>query len=71
MAVIRNPVQWGWDQVKGAASAVDSVAHDEPEALHRLRRAHPAVRRIALRDIRDSLADGLADFGAARTDVAL
>lgn len=71
MAVIRNPVQWGWDQIKGAASAVDSVAHDEPEALHAQRRAHPAVRRIGLRDIRDSLAAGLADFGAARTDVML
>ena len=71
MAVIRNPVEWGWDQIKGAAVAVDSVSHDEPEALHALRRAHPAVRRIGLRDIRDALAEGLADFGAARTDVAL
>jgi uncharacterized membrane protein len=71
MAVIRNPVQWGWDFIRGAASAVDTVAHDEPEALHALRRAHPQVRRIGVRDIRDALAAGLADFGAARTDVVL
>lgn len=71
MAAIRNPVQWGWDQVKGAASAVDSVAHDEPEAIHALRRGHPEVRRIGVRDIRDALAKGLQDFGAARTDIIL
>jgi len=71
MAVIRNPVEWGWDQIKGAATAVDSVAHEEPEALHALRRGHPTVRRIGVADIRGALTDGLADFGAARTDVLL
>jgi uncharacterized membrane protein len=71
MAVIRNPVQWGWDQVKGAAEVVDSVAHDEPEAVYARRRAHPPVRRIGVRDIRDALARGLQDFGAARSDVIL
>ncbi|MEO8714428.1 MAG: DUF2189 domain-containing protein [Acetobacteraceae bacterium] len=71
MPVIRNPVLVGWDWVKGAASAVDSVAHDEPEAQHALRRAHPEVRRIGIGDIRAALAAGLADFGAARTDIVL
>lgn len=71
MAVIRNPVLVGWDWVRGAAVAVDSVAHDEPEAQRALRRAHPEVRRIGLDDIRGALRAGLADFGAARTDIVL
>ncbi len=71
MAVIRNPVQWGWDQIRGAASAAEVVVQDEPEAVHALRRAHPEVRRIGVQDIREALIQGVRDFAAARTDVFL
>jgi uncharacterized membrane protein len=64
---IRNPIEWGWQQLKGAGHAVGSAAHavqGAPEA-----RAIPAVRRIAIADLKEVLAKGLADFGAYRTDV--
>jgi uncharacterized membrane protein len=65
---IRNPIEWGWDQLKGAGHAVDSAAHaieGAPPAVA----GPPAVRRIAAADLRDALAKGLSDFGACRTDV--
>lgn len=67
MAVIRNPVQWGWDQVRGAASAAEVVVQDAPVR----RVARPEVRRIGVADIRDAITRGVQDFAAARTDVIL
>ena len=67
MAVIRNPVLWGWDYVTNAAVAVRSAASDEI-GLHP---ARPAVGRIGVRDLGEALAKGLGDFGAARSDVIL
>lgn len=67
MAVIRNPVQWGWDQVRGAASAAEVVVQDAPARTY----ARPEVRRIGLGDIRDAVKQGVQDFAAARTDVVL
>ncbi len=70
MATIRNPVLWGWDQFKGAVSAVESASHD---TLHETQggvfAGRPTVRRIGLPELRKALAGGLADFGANRTDV--
>jgi uncharacterized membrane protein len=64
---IRNPIEWGWHQLKGAGHAVGSTAHavEGTEAKN----APLEVRRIALADLREVLAKGLADFGAYRTDV--
>ncbi len=63
MAIIRNPVVWGWDQIKGAALAVDAAGHVD----HRGRDARPAVRRIGGADLRDVLGRGFADFRADPT----
>lgn len=69
MADIRNPIEWGWDQFKLAASAVGSVGHALHGAEHNEFASVPAVRRIGLHDLRDALARGFEDFGAYRTDV--
>jgi uncharacterized membrane protein len=66
---IRNPLEWGWDQVKLANHAVG-------EAGRSLRRRdayryapQPAIRRIEPADLKQVLALGLRDFGTYRTDV--
>lgn len=63
---IRNPVEWGVDQIKFAGSAIERVGHraDEAQGL-----PLPAIRRITLGDLRDALARGFEDFAAFRTDV--
>ncbi len=66
---IRNPIEWGWDQLRFAGRAVGAGTH----AIHgddgaRLA-VRPAVRRIGAADIRHALARGFDDFAACRTDV--
>lgn len=66
---IRNPIEWGMDQLKLANLAVGSTGrpvHRTEESLDA-----PAVRRIGVADLQDALARGLDDFGAYRTDVVL
>src|SRR5438132_1319690 len=66
---IRNPVEWGVDQLRLAGHAVESVGR----AGRRARELHlpaPAVRRIGIADVRDALIQGVEDFAAFRTDVA-
>ncbi|HTZ69227.1 MAG TPA: DUF2189 domain-containing protein [Acetobacteraceae bacterium] len=60
-AVIRHPFQW-------AAFRLDSVAH-QPPPLPRATGALPAIRPIALADVRLALAAGTRDFLAVRSDV--
>jgi len=65
---IRNPVEWGVDQLRLAGHAVESVGR----AGRRVRELHmpaPAVRRIGVAEIRDALVQGVEDFAAFRTDV--
>jgi len=64
---IRNPAEWGVEQLRTAnlavgraGHAVRSPARDAPL---------PKVRRIEVADLRDVLARGIADFAAYRTDV--
>jgi len=66
---IRNPAEWGLDQLKAANLTAG-------QAVHHLRRPEtdrssplPAVRRIGVADLKDALARGLGDFAAYRTDV--
>jgi uncharacterized membrane protein len=65
---IRNPIEWGSDQVVVAASAVrsavDAVHHSEQAV-----RPRPVIRTIAIADLKDVLAKGFQDFAAYRTDV--
>jgi uncharacterized membrane protein len=64
---IRNPIEWGVDQVRHAGLAVERIGagHRRDAAL-----PSPAVRRIGLADLGDALARGVDDFAAFRTDVA-
>lgn len=64
---IRNPIEWGRDQLRLASKAVGSTAH----AIHgdTRRMARPEVRRISVADLREALRKGVEDFSAYRTDV--
>jgi uncharacterized membrane protein len=64
---IRNPAEWGVDQLRTANLAVERAGH----ALRSPTRdaALPAVRRIEVADLKDVLAKGISDFAAYRTDV--
>ncbi len=70
-ATIRNPIEWGWDQLKqvgqGFRSAGDAARHME-ERLHDTSPA-PAIRRIRASELPAILRQALADFGAYRSDV--
>jgi len=61
---IRNPIEWGGDQIRLAALTVRSLARSVQGS-----QAPPAVRRIKAADLRDVLVRGLGDFGSYRTDV--
>lgn len=65
---IRNPIEWGWQQLKGAGHAVGSAAH-AVEGGEAARNAPLSVRRISAADLGAVLAKGVRDFGACRTDV--
>jgi uncharacterized membrane protein len=65
---IRNPIEWGWHQMKGAGHAVGSAAH-AVEGGEAVRNAPLTVRRITAADLGAALAKGVKDFGACRTDV--
>jgi uncharacterized membrane protein len=60
---IRNPVVWGVDQVKDAASSVAASGHHDPQAAQA---AAPGVRRIGIADIGAVLSRGFEDFSADR-----
>lgn len=60
---IRNPVVWGWDQLKEAASNVAASGHHD---LQTTQAAAPGVRRIDLVDIGAVLSRGFEDFSADR-----
>jgi uncharacterized membrane protein len=63
---IRNPLEWGVDQVRTASVAAERAG----ESLRTPAGTPlPEVRRIELADLGEALARGLGDFGAYRTDV--
>jgi uncharacterized membrane protein len=66
---IRNPVEWGLDQLKSAGGAVETLfaGREQREGGDAL----PAIRHIGAADIREALAKGLDDFTAFRDDVVL
>jgi uncharacterized membrane protein len=66
---IRNPVEWGVDQFRHAAVAIESAGRAGRRTRENLHSPAPAIRRIALADLGTVLARGLADFAAFRTDV--
>ena len=66
---IRNPVEWGVDQFRHAALAVESAGRAGRRTRENLHSPPPAIRRIRVGDLGDVLAKGLDDFAAYRTDV--
>jgi uncharacterized membrane protein len=66
---IRNPVEWGWDQLTLAALTVSSLGRSLGGREESRDAPLPAVRSIKTTDLRDALAKGLDDLGAYRTDV--
>jgi uncharacterized membrane protein len=66
---IRNPVEWGWEQLKQTAHAVGSAANTTTGAWEAHGTSPPVVRRIGLADLRSALTQGARDFEACRTDV--
>jgi uncharacterized membrane protein len=63
---IRNPIEWGGDQIRLAALTVRSLGRSVRGSQYV---SPPAVRRIKHADLRDVLVRGLGDFEAYRTDV--
>src|SRR5215468_3844648 len=66
---IRNPVEWGWEQLKQTGHAVGSAASSMDGAWEAHGTAPPVVRRIGLADLKAALTQGARDFEACRTDV--
>jgi len=66
---IRNPIEWGWDQISLAALTVGSIGRSLRGSEESQRGPLPAVARIETADLRDALMRGLEDFEAYRTDV--
>ncbi len=63
---IRNPVEWGLDQMRLAGMAAGG-RHIDGSRARRLVMPLP-VRRIGAADLEEALAKGLQDFAACRTD---
>ena len=66
---IRNPIEWGFDQIRLAALAVGSLGHSLRGSDESKSTPLPAIRRIKAADLIDVLARGLSDFEAYRSDV--
>jgi len=66
---IKNPVEWSGAQLVNAAQAFDSLRRSLNHVQETIHSPAPAVRRITIADLFDSLAKGASDFGAYRTDV--
>ncbi len=69
MLTIRNPVEWGVDQLKHAAEALEAAGRAGCDMRENLHSPAPAVARIGVADIEEVLASGLRDFAAFRSDV--
>jgi uncharacterized membrane protein len=66
---IRNPMEWGVDQLRSANEAAERAGHSLRGPAAARDAPLPAVRRIELADLKEVLAKGLGDLGAYRSDV--
>ena len=69
MLTIRNPVEWGVDQLKHAAEALEAAGRAGRHVRENLHSPVPIVARIGVADLRAALVSGLRDFAAFRSDV--
>lgn len=65
---IRNPAEWGVDQLRVAGGAVGRAGQAVAGRGDARGGAPPVVRPIAFGDLREALARGLDDLGAHRSD---
>jgi len=66
---IRNPLEWGWDQVRHAAHALETLEESATRPHEDVAASPPLVHQIAISDFREIFRKAFADFGAYRTDV--
>jgi uncharacterized membrane protein len=66
---IRNPVEWGWDQLRHGAETIEHASHSVQHTTEHLHSRALTVRRIQIADLKEVLIKGFEDFGAYRTDV--
>jgi uncharacterized membrane protein len=66
---IRNPLEWGVDNLRLGISGTESVNRGLIRAGEDESLPLPVVRRIEIADLKDVLVRGFRDFGAYRTDV--
>jgi uncharacterized membrane protein len=66
---IRNPIEWGADQIRLANMVVGAAGNSLQRAEDQVAHQWPAVRRIGLAELGRALARGVDDFAAYRTDV--
>ena len=69
MDTIRNPIEWGWTQLRQLATTVDAAGRSRAAAQTTDFAPAPAVRRIGLHDLKDVFVRALGDLGAYRSDV--
>jgi uncharacterized membrane protein len=69
MATIRNPIEWSGAQLVSAAHAAEAVEHSIDHMRDTAHSPAPAIRRIAVSDILQSVRQGFSDFEAYRSDV--
>jgi uncharacterized membrane protein len=66
---IKNPIEWTGAQFVHTAQGLDSLRRSLHHVQDTIHSPAPAVRRITVSDLFDSLAKGVDDFVAYRTDV--
>ncbi len=69
--IIRNPIEWGMDQLRHANEAAETAGDSVGRIAEELHRPIPEIRHIGLSDLQDALARGIADFAAHRSDVVV
>jgi uncharacterized membrane protein len=68
---IRNPIEWGADQIRLAALGVRSLGHSIQGSEESRHTSLPAIHRIKSADLKDVLARGVGDVEAYRSDVIM
>ena len=66
---IRNPIEWTGEQIVNAGHAIASAHRTLDHMADTAHSPIPAVRKITIADVRESLAKGFDDFQAYRSDV--
>lgn len=66
---IRNPIEWSGAQIVSAGHAIATARRSLDHMSDTVHSPAPAVRKIAIADVRESLAKGFEDFEAYRSDV--